>query len=434
MIAANRNLLARRFPTVLAWIERGPVAERVHVPRTPVPTLSVGGLQLASGYDPRAEAELQARLVAQTAERASVYGMGTGWLPRVLLARAPLLHLDVVLFHPGLARAVFERFDASTWLSDARVSLRRAAELAELERPFAAAPADLRLAEDAALRISDLVFLELATPHLARGVSERSGDLAARLAENRSLVERSGDAAELFGRHAGCVAWVAGAGPTLGEQLARLAARPATEPLIAVDAALQPLLAAGVVPDAVVTLDAHREHQLRLFAGDLDACRRTPLAFAPFVHADVIARWPGPKLAFYEASPRYAELAAKLPRATLFASGSVIHPAVDLAVRMGAAEVRFAGMDFANVGGRSHAAGAAYAREQAGGGNRAGAWVLDGAGERVPSLPNLVGYLRDLERYLAREPNVRFVNLSRAGARIEGATYPEEPLRWIACP
>jgi len=144
------------------------------------------------------------------------------------------------------------------------------------------------------------------------------------------------------------------------------------------------------------------------------------------VHRDVLLRWPGPRCAFYERSARYAALARDLPRAVLATSGSVIHPAVDLAVRLGASEVRFSGMDFAHVGGRSHASGSHHARRDSGADIRAGAWVLDGHGRRVPSLPNLVGYLRDLERYLARTPGVRFVNLSSAGARIAGAPHSQE--------
>lgn len=425
MIPANRSALAARFPALLQWLARAEPPGSLEVPRTPRPTLSVAGLQLASGYDPAGEAALQAALVPRAAARAACYGIGTGALPRALLARPALARLDVVLFHPGVARAVFERFDCSDWLADPRVHLARAAEAGALAPPFAAAPACLRLADDAGARLRDQVFLELATPHLARHVAARAGDLAARLSENRDLVARDGDAGELFGARPRCVAWVAGAGPTLARQLARLAARSPGEPLIAADAALAPLLAGGVVPDAVVTLDAHRGHQLPLFGGDLGALAKTPLVYAPVVHRDVLLRWPGPRLAFYEDSPRYAALRGELPRATLFTSGSVIHPAVDLAVRLGAREVRFAGMDFAHVGGRSHAAGSHHARDDAGRDVRAGAWVLSGDGWRVPSLPNLVGYLRDLERYLARTPGVAFVNLSRAGAHIAGTSDAE---------
>ena len=104
MIAQNRAALAGRFPELLEALERAPSPGPVAAPATPRPTLSVAGLQLASGYDPEGEAALQAALVPRDARSATCYGIGTGFLPRALLARPALKRLDVVLFHAGVAR------------------------------------------------------------------------------------------------------------------------------------------------------------------------------------------------------------------------------------------------------------------------------------------------------------------------------------------
>ncbi|HAB01625.1 MAG TPA: motility accessory factor Maf-2, partial [Pseudomonas sp.] len=53
-------------------------------------------------------------------------------------------------------------------------------------------------------------------------------------------------------------------------------------------------------------------------------------------------------------------------------------------------------------------------------------WVLDGHGQRVRTQLNFRGYLIDLERYIARHPEVRFFNTSRAGALIAGTDYDPE--------
>jgi hypothetical protein len=102
----------------------------------------------------------------------------------------------------------------------------------------------------------------------------------------------------------------------------------------------------------------------------------------------------------------------------------VLHPAVDLACKLGAARVTLFGADFCLPGGLSHVPGAALERAAPERRGR-GVWVLNGAGERVPSLANLVGYLRDLERFIHAHPDVRFVNASRSGAQILGAGYEE---------
>jgi hypothetical protein len=48
-------------------------------------------------------------------------------------------------------------------------------------------------------------------------------------------------------------------------------------------------------------------------------------------------------------------------------------------------------------------------------------------GELVPTDVNLLGYLRDLERYIAASPSVRFVNGSASGARIVGTAHEPAP-------
>jgi hypothetical protein len=162
-----------------------------------------------------------------------------------------------------------------------------------------------------------------------------------------------------------------------------------------------------------------------LALGDARAAEST-LVYGPLVHRDVLAAWPGPRVAFYDGHARTERLEREHPKARLWCAGSVLHPAVDLAVRMGAARVVLLGADFAHLGGRSHAAGATWERPAPARGPRP--WVLDGHGARVPSLPNLIGYLRDLERFVARHPHVRFVSASRDGARVAGARFLEEEL------
>jgi hypothetical protein len=105
----------------------------------------------------------------------------------------------------------------------------------------------------------------------------------------------------------------------------------------------------------------------------------------------------------------------------------VIHPAVDLAVRMGAAQVTLFGADFAFPNDKTHAGWSdgdlgpqlTHARH----------WVLDGHGGRVRTQLNFRSYLTELERYIARHPQVSFFNTSRDGALIAGTTYAEGLVR-----
>ena len=47
-------------------------------------------------------------------------------------------------------------------------------------------------------------------------------------------------------------------------------------------------------------------------------------------------------------------------------------------------------------------------------------WVLNGKGERISTMLNYRGYLRDLERYIQSQPQVNFINGSVEGAKIAG--------------
>lgn len=403
-------------------------------------TLLIGGIQLTSARDRRAEARLQASLIPSDASVATVYGLALGDLPRELLGREELRELRVVVLNLGLARLALasgdsltvggalearDRLEAGDWLADPRVELIDGSLEERVHAPFAACPASLRLADEACARLRDQVHLELATPFIRRRLRAREGELARQLQQNEERVQRDARVSSLFGSRQGANLHLAAAGPTLSRSFDLLRERPAAEPLIAVDAALAPLLAQGIVPDFVVCVDASRKGILPYFSGELAACRAATLVYLPVVHADVLERWPGRRLLALSRDARYSALAQAAPQDVLFVSGSVLHPAVDLAVRLGARTVELHGVDLCFPAGQSHVAGAAHAHEVADWMQR-GVWVLDGNGERVPTLPNLRGYLRDLEAFLERHPEVAFSKRCREGARIEGVAYREE--------
>jgi len=414
------ELLARRFPAVAAALASSGSPRAVEWRSGPVPALALDGLQLESRFDPGYEAALQARLVPATAAAATLYGTAQGSLVRALLLRPALRHLRVVVLDARVLREVLSRVNCTDWLADPRLVLELATEHEELALPFASTPAELALATGAGKRLADLVRLELATPFLRQGLRARATELRARMRAN--LARFGGDAPvdERFGSRPQSTLCVAAAGPTLARHYDELRLRAGE--LVAVDAALKPLLAADIVPAFVVTQDPHEEGMRRVFAVEHPGLARSTLVWFPEVFTGVMQRWPGARRLAWSESELHVGCAERRAEAVLFSSGSVVHPAVDLAVRLGARRVELFGADFALCGGRSHVAGAAWERAAA---SVNEAHVLDAAGQSVPSLPNLVGYLRDLERYVARHPEIDFVQRSREGAAIRGARGPE---------
>ena len=389
----------------------------------PALTLRVNEIQLTGARDRIAEASEQANLIPEDSKAAWVYGLGLGDLARELLSRPLLEQLTVTLFNSGIARLAMERVDFCDWLRDARVDLVLACEQTELQAPFAALPGELILTDDESARFRDLVQYELASPWVAARMEDRRELFANAIQGNLANIVRDGDVEELFDSAPGETIFVAAAGPSLEDSYELLRKR--SGPLICVGAAMRPLLGAELRPEIVVSIDSHPDGMLKHFTADLSKLRESALVYFPVTPPNVLALWQGRRLVAYGTHPRWSSLDADVPKAKLWGAGTVTHVAVALAVRMGARRVVLLGCDFGFAGGRTHARGNAYSREinQPAG---VGTWVHDVNGNRLPTLPNLCGYLRDLERFIALHPEVEFVNASRSGALIAGTQTPEE--------
>jgi len=422
---ANGAIIQDRWPRLFdSLVTADEPVEIAYSSDAPQPTLVLNGIHLSSAYDQMAEAELQASLVPDGSRFAWIYGIGVGQVPRVLLRRQGIESMVVVIMNRVVALQSFTYFDQSDWLSDPRVKLVFGADQEDINLPFAAIPSCLQLAGDEASRIRDLVFLELSTPFIQAAFRAKSGEMTQRIKQNFSYIQSDGDVAELFGTRIGETIAVAAAGPTLEYHYQWLRRNKTDLTLIAVDAALKPLLQAGIVPNIVVSIDAHREGVLSLFEGiDHETGRSMTLVYFPVVHKDVLQLWPGKRLTAYSDSPLYESFAGTNSNGTLFTSGSVTHSSIDLAVKMGALNVMLLGADFSFPGGKTHVSESPISREKPAA--FSDHWVLNGYGKRVTTSPNLRWYLRDLETYIGRHKHVSFLNGSREGAHIEGTSYLE---------
>ncbi len=423
---ANLAIISRRWPDVGQRICNADFPDSVEIDESGTePALVVNGLHLSSIYDRLREAELQATLIPASSETAWVYGLGMAVLPRVLLMRSVLKRMNVVLFNPKIAKAVFYLIDHRDWLNDERVELQWHADHSDVCFPFSLNPPSLQLAEVSAYRLRDLVSLTLATPHIQKKHETKEADYRKRLDENESFIAQDGDVKFFWDESKKHSIVVIGAGPTLSQHYGYLKAHRDKHYLIVVDAALKPLLEAGIKPDVCVTQDPTEKGVLRFFSGISDeALAGVSLLYFPLTPGRILTDWPGPRFVSYTQHPRYQLLLQKYPKGTLFSAGSVIHPATDLAVKMGGNPVILMGADFSFPGGDSHVLGSpAHSTSKK---SRKFDWLVNGYGQKVQTIANLKGYLRDLESYILKNPEVIFINSSKDGARIEGTVYSDE--------
>ena len=389
-------------------------------------TLSINGIQLTSRHDRTREAQLQAESLSLDSPVLHVYGTGLGDLQRELLQRAGLERLYVHILNGAVFALVLQLLDQQQWLSDPRVELLYAGGLVEIQLPFFALPSELVLADDFNAKIRDRLISEIHLSFNNREFDPQDPDIVGRLQASQELVQADRDVTGLFGSRKGQEVFVIATGPSLEQHFETLLAirNQAERPLfICVDTAYRPLIDHGIRPDVVVSIDQ------RISARHLP-CEDTTdiiLAYMPMVDPLVLEAWQGPRYASYSASPIYQQMRRQQPKGELYVGGSVIHPAVDLAVKMGAAQITLFGADFAFPNDKTHAGW-----NDGDLGPQLGAakhWVLDGNGQRIKTQLNFRSYLCELERFIAGHPQVRFYNSSRAGAMIAGTAFHPE---WVS--
>lgn len=378
---------------------------------------------MTTNYDREAEANTQAESIPINSKIAYIYGLALGDLPRELLLRECIAKLVVCSLNVDLFLHTLNVIDMTDWLSDERVVLVDATMIDDVYHPFAVSPAELNLANELSSRLRDRIVLELDDSFIKERHDIEHHWFVSAIEKNLPYIEKDPDILQLpwFNNQQ---VYIIGAGPTLNHHFKRLKENQLFErpiPLIATDAALKPLLNQGIIPDVVMSIDYSSYH---LFEDvDFNVLKNTALVYFPRISVDIIEAWTGKRFCAYSNGNTYSDVNKKYPKTTLFSSGSVIHPAIDLAVKKGVQEIIFLGADFGFPDKKSHAEGQKIVGTDFY--SSSVHWVLNGKNERITTLLNYRGYLRDLERYIETKPFVKFVNGSLEGAKITGTTLLE---------
>jgi len=406
---SSRLVAAGEVNQELEWIEH-----------TPANSVRVDGRLLTSCLNRTSEAKLQASTVPHGTASATVYGLAYGDLAEELLSRPDLQELTVVLLNTALDRELLSR-EPFAWLDDERVSLVDGSTRSQVELPCAVSAGALKAASDACNLLKESIVQALNQAFQAEHLSKVKERERRQIIENHQLIQADRDVATLFGSKPRGKAIVAVPGPTLAARAGWIRANRDSVTLISVTTALLPLQKAVLHPDYAVVIDGSINVGVHFDALDMQEFGAIPLVYSAGVHPEILARWPGPRIVTYLQYPIYQELNPELKRGVLFSGGSVTHTAVDLAQSMGHQHIYLAGVDFSFPGARTHAEGVTQGRVRSSRG-----LILQvecGSGGTVPSSPALVGDLRELEHYIADHSEVDWVNLSRAGALINGTRF-----------
>lgn len=428
--AHNLNVIRSRWPKLAKELEN--ICAESHSLQISVieggdSTLLINGIQLTSRHNRHQEAQQQAAHIADQ-PCVFLYGTALGDLQLELLSSTTLTELNVAILNEHVFVLVMQLIDQTDWLMDPRVYLSMASDQTEIQTPFIVAPSELMLVSDRNRKIRDRLCSELEVDNVAKRLETTITTLLPRLAQNQQYWKNDEQVQSLFNTlKAGQEAYVIAAGPSLEQHYGHLQqCKNKTIPpvIICVDTAVKALVAHHIMPDIVVTVDyLIKKHHL---PNELLA-KTCKLVYFPMTHEDVLIDFPGHRYVAMNNTQMFQTIRNELSAARLFMHGSVIHPATDLAVKMGATDVVFFGADFAFSHQKTHANwedGEIGVRYQ-----QATDWTFNFYGEKVPTLPNLTTYRIGVERYIQKHPAITFYNTSKAGAVIAGTQdYPESRL------
>lgn len=209
------------------------------------------------------------------------------------------------------------------------------------------------------------------------------------------------------------------AGPSLKKNINDLKEAKGRAFLIAVDTALKPLIAAGIIPDLFVTVDGNKP--VELF--DQEEIWKTPVLLSADVNNEMVRKHTGKKIFYYNGEEfiRKLYLAHGIPCSGLPSGGSVSNSAFSLAEKLGFQTIILVGQDLAYTGNRSHMEGTFSEEEIKKKRVNATAMVEDQEGNMVPTQPNMLMFLQWFEDQMKEKPELKVIDATEGGAKKKGA-------------
>jgi len=461
LLTVHRAVLARRFPDVLARLDRegdSPGVEAL-VARSGDPTVVVTGEDgssrlIHSRYDPASEAHTLVEAL-DVPDGGTVVCIGGGlWYhieeilrnhpdtarilviepdPRILRQALALRDIGGLLDNPKvlLSCADDEAGVSAFLLSLGSVILHNGLRLVVLPSAEQAAPGMYRRVRDAVLASVRVMEISVRT-NMANVLAFHANVL-----ENLPAIVSSPGIATLQGFFAERPAICVNAGPSLNKNIDDLVAAQGRALIIAVDVVLHRLLSKGIVPDVVVSIDFQACHYQDTFSGEEEHTREPFLVFDPELCPEIVRTWRGGRFFFSVRKPmgRWINAAMGDP-GSLEKGGCVGHAAFYLAEYLRCNPIILVGQDFSYPG-ITHAEGVRVRQDIAVGDGsdgrkyllkrrEDGTWlagelfmVKDIHGGEVPTDHQMFTYLRQLERAIALSDRT-VIDATEGGALISG--------------
>ena len=431
LLAANLKALAHRDSELYRLLSALPT-------EASEPVGAAAAASDNSAGDPWLEVAGHLQTIGPNADGIAVFvGLGMGYGPLLVLRERPGLEAILIVepdpaklltaarvadLRPLLAAAKVHFFIGDDWLpkfksAAALLGVGKNVAILRYKPDMVANPARYKEVDD---RITALLTAKVAN----EGVSARYAPVMCRnRLANIPLLRNACTIHALRGLGRGMPVLLVGAGPSLTPALPYLRQAASRALIIAVDAALAPLTAAGIVPDFVVSVDFNTlniEKVVGQVGRHQPFCLVVGAKVAPLIPQMMTVQrlvWAFDS-SVAENWLRRACGEQSLGGAAGLPSGA--HLALALAIILEADDVTLVGVDLAHGSGASeHAAGVATARS--GRAAKAEIYVPGTRGGEVPTSLSFSSQRQGLEAMIAEAPGIAFNNASPTGAMIAGA-------------
>lgn len=404
---------------------------RIVVSRNGEPNVEVAGVPYHSSYNPGREAEkFYSSYAIEKADVILHFGWGLGYAGEVLRQRAKP-SARVIIFEPDEELfSLWRTHSDGAILQDARFQFVVGGRVSQFFDEWALEGCQemdrfLWLIWPAA-RQSHSVLAGSLQENFKTRLRDRAANLLTHFQNGRMYFENvvanfeyqgEPDAGRLFGRFRNVPVVIVSAGPSLDRNIRDLRGMEDRCFILAVDTALRPLLAAGVVPHAAIIADP-TELNARHVTGVIPE--------STFLIAEQAVN----SLALQSANRRFLfglglfpdPLFAKFgfAKTPLQVWGSVATAALDLAWRMEANPIIFAGQDFGYSWDRDYVRHTIFDGRQFDVASSGTHRAEDIWGRKIWTTENLIAYRDFVVRRIKSIPSVRFINATEGGILTEG--------------
>jgi len=386
--------------------------------------------------DPEGVARHTAKKITHTEGVLVLLGMGLGYLAKVLGQRVnEECALLVYEADPGIFKTAMERVDLTKLLSSSMVKILVGSEakvgtwcyfymlktvgnvqVISYEPAFRVAPTLYRQKRDKEL-----------LPHtqnnlINHATAHRLGPLFVRgMLEAFPHVVKVPGVNQIRNLFAGKPAVLIAAGPSLAKNVHDLKMAKGRAVLISVDTVLGYLLARGIIPDFVVSVDPQDETYTKYHGVDIP--REVALVFHPSCNAEIVKHFPGPKYVTASSMGPYQWLQRFWPEKGNLEDNMQcqMHLGFNLAQGLGCDPIMIVGHDLCYTDDLMHVKGGSYlTKEDETMLVAEGVKTRDMFGHIVGTYPVFMGYKATMEHKIEAFPG-RVVNATEGGVNIQGA-------------